>query len=173
MSRFGRFVGDTNGLVSTPALFLSKHASRRARAAVLASNGTRSVAPSPRTSRTSAVLSLSLRERSSAIVTAFDSANAFASIDRDPAIRRTVYALPRSSFHFCDWRNSSRPAGARRNVISIPSVERLIAQPSKLSDLYEVLIVQGPDRHSLLFEMRPRRSRGRSHRCLFRHALPR
>jgi len=154
MSRFGRFVGDTNGLVSTPALFLSKHASRRARAAVLPSNGTRSVAPSPRTSRTSAVLSLSLRERSSAIVTAFDSANAFASTDRDPAIRRTVYALPRSSFHFCDWRNSSRPAGARRSVISIPSGP-------------------GPDRHSLLFEMRPRRSRGRSHRCLFRHALPR
>ena len=90
------------------------------------------------------MLSLSLRERSSAIVTAFDSANAFASTDRDPAIRRTVYALPRSSFHFCDWRNSSRPTGARRNIISIPSVERLIAQPPKLSDLYEVLIVQGP-----------------------------
>ena len=40
----------TNGLVSTPArLFLAKHASRRPRAAVLPSSGTRSVAPSPLT----------------------------------------------------------------------------------------------------------------------------
>ena len=133
----GRFVGDTNGLVSTPArLFLSKHAFRRARAAVLPSNGTRSVAPSPRTSRTSAVLRLSLRERSvSAIVTAFDSANAFASTDREPAVRRTTYALPRSRFHFCDWRNNSKLSRVRRNVTFMPSVERLIAQPSKSSAL--------------------------------------
>src|ERR1700722_10969989 len=62
--------------VDPARLFLSKQASRRARAAVLPSNGTRSVAPSPRTSRTSALLNLSLIERSiSATVTAFDSAN--------------------------------------------------------------------------------------------------
>ena len=138
MSRFGRLVGDTNGLESIPArLFLSKHASRRLRAAAaLPSNGTRKVAPSPRTSSKSTLLSLSLKERSAnAIITAFDSANAFASTDREPAMRRTVYALPRSRFHLCDWRNSSKLSRVRRNVTSIPSVERLIAQPSKSSAL--------------------------------------
>ena len=115
-SNHGLWLGDTNGLVSTPArLFLSKHASRRARAAVLPSNGTRSVAPSPRTSRTSAVLNLSLIERSiSTIVTAFDSGNAFVSTNRDPATSRIVYALPGSSFHFCDWRNNCKPSRVRR-----------------------------------------------------------
>ena len=137
MSRFGRLVGDTNGLESIPArLFLSKHASRRLRAAALPSNGSDKVAPSPRTSSKSTMLSLSFKERSAnAIVTAFDSANAFASTDREPAMRRTVYALPRSRFHLGDWRNSSKLSRVRRNVTSIPSVERLIAQPSKSSAL--------------------------------------
>ena len=104
MRCLGRFEGDTNGLVSVPArLFLSEHASSRASAAVLPSNGTRSVAPSPRTSRTSAVRRLLNRKRSvSAILTVFDSANAFASTDRGPAATRTAYDLPRSKFHFCD-----------------------------------------------------------------------
>src|SRR5208282_2851928 len=80
-SPYGLRLGETNGLVSTPApLFLSKHASRRPRAAVLPSSDTSSVAPSPLTSKTSAVRNLSLRARSAkAIVTAFDSASAFAS----------------------------------------------------------------------------------------------
>ncbi len=71
---YGLRLGATNGLVSTPArLFLSKHTSRRPSAAVLPSSGTRSVAPSPLTSRTSAVRNLSLRARSTkAIVTALD-----------------------------------------------------------------------------------------------------
>jgi hypothetical protein len=82
------------------------------------------------------VFTISLREWSAnAIVTAFDSANAIASTDREPAMRRTVYALPRSRFYFCDWRNSSKLSRVRRNVTSIPSVERLIAQPSKSSAL--------------------------------------
>ena len=88
--RYGLRLGATNGLVSTPArLFLSKHASRRPKAALLPSSGTRSVAPSPLTSRTSAVRNLSLRARSTkAIVTALASASAFASTDREPATRR-------------------------------------------------------------------------------------
>jgi hypothetical protein len=43
--------------------------------------------------------------------------------------------LPRSRFHLCDWRNSSKLSRVRRNVTSIPSVERLIAQPSKSAAL--------------------------------------
>ena len=46
---YGLRLGETNGLVSTPArLFLSKQVSRRPRAAVLPSSGTRSVPPSRR-----------------------------------------------------------------------------------------------------------------------------
>ena len=99
---YGLRLGATNGLVSTPVrLFFSKHASRRPSAAVLPSNGTRKLAPAPLTSRTSAVRNRSLRARSArVIVTALNSAAAFASIDRDPATRRTGYAVPRSSFHF-------------------------------------------------------------------------
>src|SRR5262245_35982103 len=89
---YGLRLGATNGLVSTPArLFLSKHVTRRPRAAVLPSSGTLNVSPSPLTSRTSAVRNLSLRDRSTrAIFTLFDSASAFASTDRDHATRRTV-----------------------------------------------------------------------------------
>src|SRR5215471_17767016 len=62
--------------------FFSKHNSRRSSAAMLLSSGTRSVAPSPRTSRMLAVRSFSLKGRSeSAIVTLLDSAKALASTD--------------------------------------------------------------------------------------------
>ena len=171
MSRFGRFVGDTNGLVSTPALFLSKHASRRARAAVLPSNGTRSVAPSPRTSRTSAVLSLSLRERSSAIVTAFDQLT--------PSHRSIVIPPLGERYTPCHVLASIFVIGETA-AGPLALEETLYPSPQLATHCATVEIVRfvrgadspGPDRHSLLFEMRPRRSRGRSHRCLFMHALP-
>src|SRR5580700_2144584 len=89
---YGFRLGATNGLVSTPdRLFLSKQASRRPRAAVLPSSGTRSVAPSPLTSSTSAIRNPSLRARSAkVIVTVFGSARALASNVRGPVTRRTV-----------------------------------------------------------------------------------
>lgn len=98
---YGLRFGATKGLVSLPCrLFFSKHVSRRPSAAMLPSSGTRNVAPSPLTSRISAECILSLRSRSAkAMVTPLDSANAFASTDREPATKITVYALPRSSFH--------------------------------------------------------------------------
>ena len=75
------------------------------------SKGTRKLAPSPLTSRTLGVRNRSLRARSvRAIVTAFDSASAFASTDREPATRRTGYALPCSSFHLLDSRKSRSPS---------------------------------------------------------------
>ena len=78
---YGLRLGATNGLLSAPArLFFSKHASKRPRAAVLPSSGTRSGAPSPLTSRTSAVRNLSLSARSSKAIV--NSASAFASTVR-------------------------------------------------------------------------------------------
>jgi hypothetical protein len=107
-SRFGA----TKGLVSLLwRLFFTKHDSRRESAAVLPSNGTRNVAPSPLTSRTFAVRILSLRGRFvRAMVTPFVSADALASTDQEPATSVTGYAWPRSSRHLDDSRRRIRPS---------------------------------------------------------------
>src|SRR5215468_440884 len=61
---YGLRFGAIKGLVSLLSrLFFTKHVSRRESAALLPSNGTRNVAPSPLTSRTFAVRILSLRAR--------------------------------------------------------------------------------------------------------------
>ena len=88
----GLRVGATNGLVSgLSRLFLSKHDSRRSNAIALLSSGTRSVAPSPLTSRTFDVRSRSLKAPSAnAIVTPVFSANALASAARAPDTNFTV-----------------------------------------------------------------------------------
>ena len=78
------------------------------------------------------------------MVTPLDSANAFASTDREPATKITVYALPRSSFHLDELSRSSRPSCPRIKLTSRSFVDLLMVQLSNFSALEEVAIVQGP-----------------------------
>src|ERR1700730_13301357 len=92
-----------------------------------------------------AVRILSLRGRSVRVMlTPFGSAAALASIEREPAISVTGYALPLSSRHFEDSRSRSKPSAFRTKFTSISLVDLLIVQLSNLSPLEEVAIVHGP-----------------------------
>ena len=76
---------------------------------MLPSNGTLNVAPSPTTSKMFAVRILSLRGRSvRGTLTPFGSAAALTSIEREPAISVTGYALPRSSRHFEEFKKEEQ-----------------------------------------------------------------
>src|SRR6202044_975437 len=92
-----------------------------------------------------AVRILSFRGRTArGTLTTFGSAAALTSIEREPAISATGYALPRSSRHFEDSRRRSNPSASRIKFTSRSLVDLLIVQLSNLSPLEEVAIVHGP-----------------------------
>src|SRR6476659_2251772 len=92
-----------------------------------------------------AVRILSLRDRSvRGMLTPFGSAAALTSIEREPAISVTGYALPRSSRHFGDSRRRSKPSASRIKFVSRSLVDLLNVQLPNLSPFEDVGIAQGP-----------------------------